>query len=95
MVSNLSNRRNEMHKFKQRLPDRSRSEATFWLAKPILFLSLLIALSAVGLNSLYIDKKTFGAQPLPDYLSLLLWGLSANVVSLSLTDLPGAMAKKQ
>ncbi len=91
----VSNHGNEMHKFTQRLPDRIRSEATFRIAQPLLPILLVIGLSAVGLNSLYIDKKTFGTQPFPDYLNLIVWGLSADLASKSLTDLPGTMAKKQ
>jgi hypothetical protein len=37
---------------------------------------LLVGLTIVGLNTLYIEKgDTFGARPLSDYFGLLLWGL--------------------
>lgn len=42
----------------------------------------------VGLNALYIEQgSTFGARPSSDYLGLLLWGLSADVASRSLSGL--------
>ena len=91
----VSNRRKKIRMFRLNFTDRTRSEATFRIAQPLVPILLVIGLSAVGINSLYIDKKTFGAQPFPDYLNLIVWGLSADLASRSLTDLPGAMAKKQ
>jgi hypothetical protein len=72
------------------LSNEIRAEATLWLIQPLLYLALLIGLLAVGLSSLYIDKGlTFGANPFADYLGLVLWGLSADVASRSLSNLPG------
>ncbi len=68
--------------------DRARAEATFWVVRPLLALVLLAGLSAVGLGSLYVEKgNTFGANPFSDYLGLILWGLSADVASRSLSNL--------
>ncbi|GAB1539326.1 hypothetical protein NUACC21_19920 [Scytonema sp. NUACC21] len=70
------------------LSDLVRVEATLWFVKPILSLTLLFALTAMGLNSLYIENgKTFGARPFSDFLGLLLWGLSADVACRSLNHL--------
>ena len=70
------------------LSDLVRAEATYWFVRPLLYGTLLIGLTIVGLNSLYIEKgETFGARPLSDYLGLLLWGLSADVASRSLSGL--------
>jgi len=67
-----------------------RAEATYWFVRPLLYTVLLAGLTIVGLNTLYIEKgETFGARPLPDYLGLLLWGLSADVASRSLSGLQG------
>ncbi|MBH8571553.1 hypothetical protein I8752_00630 [Nostocaceae cyanobacterium CENA369] len=71
--------------------DRVRAEATFWVVRPLLSLILLVGLSAAGISSLYIENgTTFGARPFADYLGLILWGLSADVASRSLSNLPGA-----
>ena len=68
--------------------DQIRTEATVWILRPILSLTLLIGLSIVGLNSIYIDNgATFGSQPLSDYFSLIFWGLSADVASRKLSNL--------
>lgn len=68
--------------------DEIRTEATVWIVRPLLSLALLIGLSIVGLNSLYIDNgATFGSKPLPDYFSLIFWGLSADVASRKLSGL--------
>lgn len=68
-----------------------RAETTLWVIRPLLYLALLAGLLAVGLNSLYVDKGlTFGANPFADYLALILWGLTADVASRSLSNLsPG------
>jgi hypothetical protein len=72
------------------LSDLVRAEATYWFVRPLLYGVLLIGLTIVGLNTLYIEKgETLGARPLSDYLGLLLWGLSADVASRSLSGLQG------
>jgi hypothetical protein len=72
------------------LSDQARAEATFWFVRPLLYLVLLTGLTLAGLNTLYIEKgETFGARPMSDYLALLLWGLSADVASRSLSSLQG------
>ena len=72
------------------LSDQVRAEATFWFVRPLLYVVLLTGLTLTGLNTLYIEKgETFGARPMSDYLTLLLWGLSADVASRSLTSLQG------
>jgi hypothetical protein len=70
--------------------DQVRAEATFWVVRPLLSLVLLVGLSAVGIGSLYVENgTTFGARPFADYLGLILWGLSADVASRSLSSLQG------
>ncbi len=49
---------------------------------------LLLAL--VGFNTLYVSRPTFGAQLIPDYLSLLLWGLGAQA---TVTDVARVLQK--
>ncbi len=50
----------------------------------------------MGIGSLYVENgKTFGSNPFSDYLGLVLWGLSADVASRSLSNLRGEKANKQ
>lgn len=73
-----------------------RAEATLWVVRPLLSLALLFGLSVVGIRALYVEKgATFGADPFADYLGLVLWGLSADVASRSLSNLPGGEAKEK
>jgi hypothetical protein len=73
-----------------------RTQATYWFARPLFSLMLLVALSVVGMRSLYMQKgSTFGADPFSDYLGLLVWGLSADVASRSLSNLAGGEEKKE
>lgn len=70
------------------LSDEIRAEATLWLVRPLLYAVLLLGLLAVGLESFYVDKGlTFGATPFSDYVGLVLWGLSADVVGRTLANL--------
>jgi hypothetical protein len=72
------------------LSDLVRVEATYWFLRPFLYIMLLVLLTLTGMNSLYIEKgENFGEKPLSDYLALLLWGLSADVASRSLSGLQG------
>ncbi len=72
------------------LADQVRTDATFWFVRPLLYLSLLAGLTIVGINTLYIEQgETFGATPLSDYMGLILWGLSADVASRTLSSLEG------
>ncbi|BAZ24146.1 hypothetical protein NIES4073_50380 [Kalymmatonema gypsitolerans NIES-4073] len=73
------------------LSEQVRAEATLWFVRPLLSLTLLLALTALGINSLYVENgKNFGARPFSDYLGLILWGLSADVASRSLSSLQGS-----
>ena len=73
-----------------------RTEATLWVVRPLLSLALLFGLSVVGIRALYVEKgATFGADPFADYLGLVLWGLSADVASRSLSNLPGGEVKNE
>ncbi len=75
------------------LSDQIRAEATLWLVRPLLYLGLLAGLLAVGTGLLYVENgATFGANPFADYLGLVLWGLSADVASRSLSNLRGGGA---
>lgn len=69
------------------LSNRFRSEATLFLARPILWLALLLGLLALGLKTLYLDNPVFGADPFSDFLGLMFWGLSADVASRTLSGL--------
>jgi len=55
--------------------------------RPLMFLLLLILLSLVGLYNSYIKNATFGVEGYFDYLSLFLWGISADVAQKTLQNL--------
>jgi hypothetical protein len=53
-----------------------------WLWQAILAVLLVVGLTAVGFHTLYAkDSTTFGAGGLGDYITLVAWGLSADVAS--------------
>jgi hypothetical protein len=72
-----------------------------WLLEPrnylrlftgLLGLLFLLLLLAAGLQTLYVGKPTFGANPFGDYLGLLLWGIGPDATRKQLTDLGGTAA---
>ncbi|HEX8291557.1 MAG TPA: hypothetical protein VF570_07380, partial [Pyrinomonadaceae bacterium] len=69
------------------LSDTFRAEATLFIARPLLWLALLLGLLALGLKTLYIDNPVFGASPFTDFFGLMFWGLSADVASRTLSGL--------
>ena len=69
------------------LTNEFRAEATLFLARPLLWLALLLGLLALGLKTLYVDNPVFGANPFTDFLGLVFWGLSADVASRTLSGL--------
>ena len=67
--------------------DEFRTEASLFLARPLLWLALLLGVLALGLKTLYVDNPTFGANPFTDFLGLMFWGLSADIASRTLSNL--------
>jgi len=66
------------------------ADVRYWLLRPLLGVALLMLLSLLGLQQLYVSAgMTFGATGLYDYLGLFVWGLSADIAQRSLHSLPG------
>lgn len=55
--------------------------------RPLMFLLLLILLAFTGLYNSYIRNATFGSEGYFDYLSLFLWGISADVAQKTIQNL--------
>lgn len=71
---------------------RLNSNVRFWIVRPIISLVLLVLLVLWGMQALYVNAgTTFGAAGVYDYTALLLWGLTADVVSRSLSNLPARL----
>jgi hypothetical protein len=66
------------------------AKVKYWLFRPLLFVTLLIVLVAIGLQTLYANNPSFGSAGLYDYLGIILWGLGADVAQATLQSLPGA-----
>jgi hypothetical protein len=52
-----------------------------WVGPPIYYVITLLILVLVGFVTLYLKNMTFGAAPVTDYLSLIVWGLGSDVAS--------------
>ena len=59
----------------------------YYYGRPLLYFLLLGFLAFVGLYNSYIRNATFGSEGFYDYLSLFLWGISADVAQKSLQQL--------
>jgi hypothetical protein len=68
--------------------DTNSAEFRFRVLRPLLFFALLILLVLLGLESQYLSKVNFGADGLFDYVTLFLWGISAEVINSTLQGLP-------
>jgi len=64
-----------------------RAELTLWLARPALYILLIFMLCSLGMQQLYVKNATFGANPLSDYFGLIMWAISSDVASRSLSNL--------
>ncbi len=75
---------------------RLTADIRFWIVRPILSLVLLLLLVLWGMQALYVNAgATFGAAGVYDYMGLLLWGLTADVVSRSLSNLPAKLGQPE
>ena len=54
---------------------------------------MLLALTYVGLITLYAPSATFGSNGLADYSSMLLWGIGSDIASKTLSNLPAMIPK--
>lgn len=62
---------------------------------PVLTGVTIVALAFIGFESLYVNgPATFGANPATDYLSAIIWGLSADVAGRTLGNLGRTVAAK-
>lgn len=64
-----------------------RAQVSLWVLRPTGYLLLIAALAAVGMQQLYLKNATFGADAFSDYFGLLIWAMSADVASRTLSCL--------
>jgi hypothetical protein len=62
-------------------------EGWYHYGRPVVYVLLLLGLALVGLYNLYVRNSTFGSDGFFDYLTLFLWGISADVAQKSLQQL--------
>lgn len=61
----------------------------FWFFRPVLSVLLLVLLTLLGLQTLYVNAgATFGVGGLYDYLGLFIWGITADIAQRTLFNLP-------
>lgn len=63
------------------------AELRYWLVRPLLWLTLLVALALLGLEALYVDEATFGARGVFDFLGLFVWGVTSDIARQGLLGL--------
>jgi hypothetical protein len=66
------------------------AEATLWVARPLLYVTLIGVLVFLGLEQLFIKNPTFGASPFLDYTGLMFWAMSSDVASRTLSNIRGS-----
>lgn len=65
----------------------ARAETYRWIVRPLFYIFLLILLAYLGMQSLWVDNSTFGAGLVGDYVAILIWGMSTEVASKTLSSL--------
>jgi hypothetical protein len=74
----------------------TRGEVLVWLTEKswwIIETAAIVILAFVGFEALYVNgSATFGANPVSDYLTAVIWGLSADVAGRTITSLGRAGA---
>jgi hypothetical protein len=74
----------------------TRGEILVWLTEKswwIIETAAIVILAFVGFEALYVNgSATFGANPVSDYLTAVIWGLSADVAGRTITSLGRAGA---
>jgi hypothetical protein len=61
----------------------ARSQVRLTLFSVVAYLALVIALSWLGFNQLYLASSTFGANLVADYFGLLVWGVGVDLITRS------------
>jgi hypothetical protein len=64
-----------------------RAGISLWLLRPIAYLVLIAFLAVIGMQQLYLKNAIFGADPFSDYFGLLIWAMSSDVASRTLSSL--------
>ena len=55
-------------------------EVGLWFGRPLVWLVTVLLAVLLGFRTLYVTQAlTFGADPLADYLTMFLWGLTSDV----------------
>lgn len=57
------------------------------VASTIAYLVLIAFLAVIGMQQLYLKNAIFGADPFSDYFGLLIWAMSSDVASRTLSGL--------
>ncbi|HUP60085.1 MAG TPA: hypothetical protein VNA69_06660 [Thermoanaerobaculia bacterium] len=68
-------------------PLAAKAEFSRRIARPLLYVFLVITLVYLGLRTLYLANDTFGAGRMADYIGLLMWAISADVASKTLSNI--------
>ncbi len=69
-----------------------RAEVTLWVIRPLIYLLLIGGLLILGLQQLYLKNMTFGSDSLSDYFGILIWAMSSDVASRTLSTLKSGPA---
>lgn len=67
----------------------ARAELSLWVARPLLYCLLLLGVLIVGIQQLYLKNPVFGSNPISDHFGLMVWAMSADVASRTISTLKG------
>jgi len=67
-----------------------RADATFWFLRPLLWIVLILLLTATGFLQLYAKNPIFGADIVSDNFGLLVWATGSDIASRTLSNWKGS-----
>lgn len=68
-------------------PLEAKVEFTRRIARPLIYVVLVIMLAYLGFRTLYMSSDTFGVGRISDYIGLVMWAISADVASKTLSSI--------
>jgi hypothetical protein len=69
------------------IPPEFEARFVLWILQPLLYFVLVVWIIYLGIQQNYVGQATFGANPVADYVGLIIWAMSADIVGRTITNI--------
>jgi hypothetical protein len=69
------------------IPPEFEARFVLWILQPLLYLVFVVWIIYLGIQQNYVSQATFGANPVADYVGLIIWAMSADIVGRTITNI--------